>query len=243
MSITHVLAFDQAEHTGWCLKPVALDRFTSLRAIDHGVARVGRYDECAAVVRLALETAVDPAALLVMFEDHSTIPLTVGTRVDPSTGRKPRRGTAQILGLGAARGYWSALLDAARHPSARRDKVEPGVWRRPVLGTSSGTTEQLKARAVQVAGALLQCELGSHDQAEAVCIAEWAARDGVRAFEAEHEQRAKRRTGATTGTLELEGVSAADVARASLDMARESLARASSDYRKAPRRKPFGRRW
>lgn len=195
--ITHVLAFDQAEHTGWALKPVALDRFTSLSFVAHGLARVGRYEQCMEVVRLALRTAVDPASLLVMFEDHSTIPLTVGTRFDPRTGQKPRRGTAQILGLGSARGYWNALLDAAGHPAKMRDRVEPSVWRLPVLGTCKGERDALKRRAVDWASARIGRPLEHDDEAEAMCMAEWSTRAGVRAFEG---QRSK---GADPGQLEL----------------------------------------
>ena len=129
---------------------------------------------------------MDATRLLVVFEDHSGITLTKGTRLEG----KPTRNTAAILGMGAARGRWEEALDRAGHSEARRLHVLPKHWRARVLGLGpAARTEVCKAKALEWASGTLFKALTDHNEAEAVCIASWGGLDGVAAWEAKRTRR------------------------------------------------------
>jgi hypothetical protein len=159
----------------------------TLVAVAHGVVH-GRPNipERDRVVQLALSLVEgDPAALLVVYEDHSWMSLTRGTAdEDQETGvrKKPTRNTAGILGLGGAKERWEESLDRAGHPERNRICVQPRHWRRRVLGSAAGETEELKARAVQWASALCGTRIADHNEAEGIGLACWGAHDGVGVF-------------------------------------------------------------
>lgn len=180
-AITAVLGIDQAERSGWGIAQPAHGLAHTFLA--HGVAR--NHAERKAVVQRALECAGgDIRQLLVCFEDHSGMPIDRLTRHDRTTPRQsrfgaPERTTASILGQGAAKGRWEALLDDLGHPATLRDAVEPRVWRRRVLGTAKGTADQLKHLAATWATMRLGEPIFDADEAEGVCITAFAALDGV----------------------------------------------------------------
>jgi hypothetical protein len=150
--ITTCLGIDQGSRTGWAIGRVE----PKPAVVAHGVAT--NHVERRLAVERALAIAGDPRQLLVMFEDHSAMPLSRLTRHDRATARQgragaPERSTASILGQGAARGRWDELLDMLGHPERLRDEVEPRTWRARVLGTTRGDTEQLKALAMRWASA------------------------------------------------------------------------------------------
>jgi hypothetical protein len=179
--ITACLGLDQAARTGWGLG--ALRSGLSPTFVRHGVAKT--HVERKAVVELALAYAGgDPRQLLVMFEDHAGMPLSRLTRYDRHSRRQgragaPERSTASILGQGAARGRWEAVLDEASHPERLRDEVEPRTWRARVLGTTRGDTAQLKHLACTWATQRLCEAIEDADEAEGVCICAFAMYDGV----------------------------------------------------------------
>jgi hypothetical protein len=177
-AIAACLGLDQARRTGWGLSLPA-----ERRVVESGVAT--SHEERLTVLEQARALAGgDMRRVFVLFEDHSGIPLTRLTRADRATRRQgragaPERSTASILGLGAQRGRWEELLDMLGHPPSLRDDVEPRTWRARVLGTVGGTADYLKAVAGGWASAHLDREVTDLDEAEGVCIAAFAAQDGL----------------------------------------------------------------
>lgn len=86
------------------------------------------------------------------------------------------RTASTMVGLGAAREAWERAWRDAGGKAARIVRVEPGPWRRAVLGTSKHVAELEMRRA--------QIEIGTHahaigaDEAAAVCIGVWACKAG-----------------------------------------------------------------
>lgn len=137
--------------------------------------------------------------VLVMFEDHSGIPLTRLTRSDFTTQRKsgrmgaPERSTASILGQGASKGRWLELLDMLEHPKALRGSVKPHVWRNALGVRGTVGTEEAKRAACVLASGFVGFAVEDHDRAEGILIATYA---GVHGLLAEEARKAAARTGA-----------------------------------------------
>lgn len=169
------LGIDQASRSGW---GISVNR----QVVRSGVATT--HAERKAVLQLAAELAGGRMAdVLVMFEDHSAMPLGRLTHADRDTPRKgrqaaPQRNTATILGMGAARGRWEELLDQAGHPKALRDDVEPRVWRAK-LGIRGSDTDALKREACAWASRHMLRDITDIDEGDGVCIAAFAGIDGI----------------------------------------------------------------
>ena len=138
------VGIDQARRSGWGLAD-GRKLVASGVAIDHA-SRL-------AVLELArTRNGGTLRGVLVMFEDHSGIPLGRLTRDDKHTARKsgrfgaPERSTASILGQGAAHGRWLELLDMLEHPKAHRSSIKPHVWRNK-LGLKGVGTDEYKRKA------------------------------------------------------------------------------------------------
>lgn len=163
-----VLAIDQANSSGW-----SVVHAPTARVLAFGLAKTPA--ERAAAVAEGIRLAVD-APLRVLFEDHSRIPLGRGGSRDFGQNRATRD-TGTILGMGAARGRWEERFAMVGLPRAHYSlDVQPRVWRKAVLGTSSGGRDALKALAVRYASACVGRPLVSDDIAEAICMGVWGAR-------------------------------------------------------------------
>ncbi len=167
-----VLALDQAAHSGWAI-------YDGQRIASWGLATKASHRE--AVVLKARQIArTTERDLLVIYEDHAHIP----------AARK--RNTATILGMGDARGRWLEQLERFGHSKAWVTCVDPLTWRAKLIG-SFGGTDAIKARAVRRASQTVGQPIEDHNVAEAICIAEWAAWDGVAQFFAARERSRLRR--------------------------------------------------
>lgn len=192
-----VLGIDQARRSGW---GIANARGAVTQC---GVART--HAERRRVAELVREHAAgDMRRVLVLLEDHAGMPIGRLTRQDRQTARKgrsgaPERSTATLLGMGAARGRWEAVLDELGHPEALRDEVEPRVWRAK-LGIRGAGTDALKADACRWATAHLGQLVDDGDLAEGVCITAFGAWDGIARVEA------RRREARLKGLAKREGV-------------------------------------
>lgn len=174
------LGIDQAARSGWGIA-------SGRNVVRSGVATT--HAERKAVVELARELAGgDMKQVLVMFEDHSGMPLNRLTRDDKNTPRKgrqaaPQRNTATVLGMGAARGRWEAVLDDVGHPKTLRDDVEPRVWRAK-MGIRGTDTDALKREACAWATRHMMREVTDVDEGDGVCIAAFGGIDGIQRNEA-----------------------------------------------------------
>jgi hypothetical protein len=167
----YVLGIDQASRSGYGVHDFA-------KLVQHGVATSSmRRREVLRSLRAL--PAFDFERLLVVFEDHSTIPLSNRAQYD---GRAPTRNAATILGMGAARGRWEELLDILEHPKHLRISVEPREWRR-VLGTAVNlNTDAWKAQAKMWATAVCGTRIDDDNEAEGCVMATWGAFDGLRVW-------------------------------------------------------------
>jgi hypothetical protein len=183
------LGIDQAARSGW---GIGVER----QVVHSGVAST--HAERKAVVGLARDlVGGDMRQLLVMFECHSRMPIGRLTRADRNTPRQgrqgaPERNTATILGMGAARGRWEAVLDELGHPKSLRDEVEPRVWRAK-LGIAGRDTEALKQAACRWASAHCGRVITDIDEGDGSCITAFASIDGIARNEA---RKAAQRTDA-----------------------------------------------
>lgn len=159
------LGIDQANRSGWSVIG-EVDRL-----VTHGLATT-----CAKRF-LAIEFASGYARaarlpLVAVLEDHSKVPLSAGTRHAQDRRGPVSRGTAQVLGMGDARGRWCELLDLH---GIRYTTVAPKVWRRAVLGHKRVVkTDDAKRDAVVWVERMHRVQV-SHDEAEAIAIAHWGA--------------------------------------------------------------------
>lgn len=188
---THVLGIDQARASGWSLVPLGLGL---QRPHSYGLAV--RHPARVQALQVALSAVQDIAKLLVVFEDHSKISLTYGNNRGPGGKHcAPKRNTAGILGLGAARGRWDELLDELGHPEKLRISVPMDDWRMRVLGCSNKPgSEELKERAKRWAMAHTQDGICDDNVAEAICIAAWGTLDGLSVLQhGRKEERVKAR--------------------------------------------------
>lgn len=128
--------------------------------------------------------------VLVMFEDHSGIPLQRLTRSDFTTQRQsgrlgaPERSTASILGQGASKGRWLELLDMLEQPKALRGSVKPHVWRNALGVRGTVGTDAAKRAACVLASGFVGFVVDDHDHAEGILIATYAGVHGLLADEA-----------------------------------------------------------
>lgn len=197
----YVLGIDQASDSGWALVPIADDRVTLLRPAACGLARSAADRQH--VLRQALTHCGGVVeSLLVVLEDHSKMPLSRGTKHDKrrhalsaltGEGAQVTRGTAQLLGMGDARGRWREQLDLLGHPERLRLMVEPRAWRARIYG-AAGDTDLLKSKALTWASARIGRVLDDHNIAEGICLASWGAIDGIAALEAKRSAAANKRT-------------------------------------------------
>jgi hypothetical protein len=185
------IGIDQAGRSGW---GIAHGR----SVVAHGVASTWR--ERLAVLEAARDLNGGTfKGVLVMFEDHSGMPLGRLTRDDHTTQRRgragaPERSTASILGQGSNKGRWLEQLDMLGHPQAARDKVKPHVWRGKLGISSRGGGDAAKRDACRIASAAVGMAITDHDEAEGIAITMFAALDGVMRFELRKaEARAARR--------------------------------------------------
>ena len=84
-------------------------------------------------------------------------------------------GVAQMLGLGSQRGRWLEALELAGVPESSIVGVYPQTWRTTLAPLARRTGEEAKRSALLVAKAIAKRPLASTDEAEAICIAKWAA--------------------------------------------------------------------
>lgn len=185
-----ILAVDQASASGWAI-------YDGAKIAAWGLAK--KASDRQAVIDNALLIAREAGLrLLVVMEDHSKIPLEVGTKHDRKRGgpRPIRRNTGTIIGIGDARGRWLEQLELAGHPEAWVMFVEPSDWRQKTIGNYGGS-DAIKKRAVDRAGNTLGVTVPNHNTAEAVVMLEWSTLDGRARFDAAREAaRAVRRKAA-----------------------------------------------
>lgn len=119
------------------------------------------------------------ATLAVVMEDHSGIPASAGV------------GTPQLLGMGGARDRWRENLAHMGHPESMLFFVDMPTWRGAVLGPrfARARKEIVKAEAVRWARARTRREDVEDDEAEALAILEWAARNIPQRLAAQRLQR------------------------------------------------------
>lgn len=160
-----ILAIDQAAVSGWAI-------WAQGKLMQSGYTKT--IPQQAPVVADALElAALQSLPLVVVFEDHSDIPLQARTRQDQfRRGETPERNTATILGMGAARGRWETTLALAGVPRRRWLKVPSKTWRH--LQGITGDGNECKRIAKQLAARHAGRHIGDHNQAEAICIGWWA---------------------------------------------------------------------
>lgn len=187
-----VIGIDQGARSGW---GIAHGR----SVVAHGVATTWRHRLAVLEQARALNGGT-LRGVLVMFEDHSGIPLGRLTRDDHTTQRRgrsgaPERSTASILGQGSNKGRWLERLDELGHPQAARDRVKPHVWRAK-LGITGRGTDRLKLEACRFATAAVGEEITDHDQADGIGLTLFAALDGVMRFELRKAEARNARRGA-----------------------------------------------
>ena len=175
-----VLGLDQARTSGWAL---AMERG---RVVHHGIARKAR--QRTEVIQLALSmVGNDPRRVFVMFEQHDHMPVDRLGRNDFTTKRTSdrfvERGPKQLHGMGKQYGRWEEQLELFGVPESMRDEVQPIVWRRAIHGVTSGP--DVKAAAVRWALNELREPLQTDDEAEAICIATFAALSGIAKLDGE----------------------------------------------------------
>jgi hypothetical protein len=118
-----------------------------------------------------------------MFEQHDHMPMDRLGRNDFTTKRSGarafavERGPKQIHGMGKQYGRWEEQLDLFGVPESMRDEVQPNVWRRAIHGVTSG--DKIKQAAVDWAKRELREPMQTDDEAEAICIATFAALSGL----------------------------------------------------------------
>jgi hypothetical protein len=158
---------DTAANSGWSIT-------VHSALVDVGEVKVKRFDDVVAICRRALELAADNDCECVLVLEK------------PPAFVYRRRGASVMLGLGAARKVWELAWKQAGGIAARIVRVEPGVWRKAVLGKARrGKNDPKneialleKVRAVQLLQeAGLKTEQGP-DAYVAVCLSFYAARAG-----------------------------------------------------------------
>jgi hypothetical protein len=189
------LGVDQARHSGWAIA-------NGRHALHWGAATTHAHRRAA--VELAISVAGGAKHLLVMFEDHTKMPIGRGTRDDKDTRRDgPNfvvRSTASIIGQGKAYGRWLEVLDMLGVPHVHVDDVEPRVWRAKV-GVRGKGTDELKREALKVASGYAGAPIVDDDVAEAVCLAVFGSIDGTARNEKRlREARAERKGEAQLST-------------------------------------------
>ena len=184
---TVVLGVDQAACSGAAIHAGG-------RVVASGVTRNAR--ERREAVTLALGLAGDPRGLLVVLEDHGKMPLTRLAQFSAETGEPPSRNADVIVGMGDARGRWREQLELAGVPLNHFLLVEPRTWRQAVFGRGAHAlgTDAAKALALQWASQVRGERVADDNEAEAIAIATWGARNGVLVYQGRlHEARMRAR--------------------------------------------------
>lgn len=187
------IGIDQGRRSGW---GIAEGR----TVFAHGVATT--HAERLAVLELARTRNMGTLrGVIVMFEDHSGIPLGRLTRYDHTTERRgragaPERSTASILGQGASKGRWLELLDMLEHPKTMRDHIKPHVWRGKLGISNKLGSAKAKAEALAFASAAVGETITDDDQAEGIGLTLVAAIDGRMRFELRKAEARKKARGA-----------------------------------------------
>lgn len=124
------------------------------------------------VVRFAVRKArSEGVPLVAVFEDHSGVPLSAGTKYKMNRGKdRPDRNTRVVLGMGDARGRFREQVELH---GIRHTMVQPSIFRPKVLGISKYTpTEAAKREACDWARRKFGVNQG-HDVGEATAIMWW----------------------------------------------------------------------
>ena len=171
-----VLGLDTGVHGGWSIHAGAVEL--------SGVARSAK-DRQTVVATAVRKAEANQVPLLVVFEDHSKMPLKRKTRGDRRHRGAPERSTASVLGMGGARDRWHEQLDLVEHPMSWRMKVEPKRWRQRF--GFRGNTDSLKRQACTWASNETRRTITDHNEAEAICLSCWGAIDGLTEHEAKRE--------------------------------------------------------
>jgi hypothetical protein len=171
---------DQGARSGWAIGD------SSTGTIGAWGVATKHADRIAVLQRAAFANGGTLRGVVVMFEDHSKMPLgrlgrgDHNPNVDRGKGRfgAPQRSTESILGQGAAKGRWLELLDMLGHPVAGRMKVEPRTWRAR-LGIVAKGSEALKLEARRYAAKMMGLTeaFDDDDLAEGVCLCMYAILD------------------------------------------------------------------
>ena len=155
-----VLAIDQAAVSGWA---VCSARASVCKVEMSGVAKTAFERRDAVDKALCLATKVK-SDLEVVMEDHSGFGFSRGNMSVKS-----------LLGMGSARGRWLEVLDL--YAWVQPSYVAPSKWRQSVLGLGQRVKGAVAKKAAQdYVHAAIGRKVGP-DEAEAICIALWGARE------------------------------------------------------------------
>jgi hypothetical protein len=159
-----ILCVDQAAVSGWCI--VVPSVTSQLAIVDHGTATTFAARRTVLTQLLEHMTArrLTRSDLRMVLEDHSKVP-TFAAR-----GRRNHSGV--FIGMGKAYGRWEEQALFAGLPGSHVHSVAPATWRGAMLGSSRGGDV---ARAAAVTHARSFVGNVGEDEAEAVCMALWAA--------------------------------------------------------------------
>jgi hypothetical protein len=179
----HVLAFDQAARTGWCVHD-------GRRPVLHGVAAT-TLDAQRVLDQVAALPGWSWQRVLVAFEDHREI----NKRQRWSPDGKPERNPVTVaIGLGDARGGWRVLLDLRGQPASQRILVHPTDWHQVLRGLRFGAGDDWKSAAMRFAATVSNAPLTDDNEADAIVIATDAVARGLHAWATERlADRAKDR--------------------------------------------------
>lgn len=188
----YVLGIDQAASSGWAVADPLGGRILRSGVV-HGVGtHKGTHDMVAMLEQLRALPAFDWSRVLVVFEDHGTIAGDYRQRFDPATGERPDRNPRVPLGLGHARGEWSALLNLRGHPTSQRLLASPTEWRVVYKGLRMPGDDP-KATAMRWASAMTGRRVDHPDEADAMGLAVWGSVTGLHRFA---EDRLRKRAAA-----------------------------------------------
>jgi hypothetical protein len=169
----YVLAVDQAKRSGYAAVELELGR----KLVLHGWAETSAQRQRALKTMRTLP-GFDWSRVLVVFEDHSTIPLEF-TRGQGAGAKKTVMAKRSILSLGASLGRWDELLNILEQPETQRIRVEPREWRRVLSTGCNLNTSAWKAQAKLWATGACGARIEDDNEAEACAMATWGAFDGL----------------------------------------------------------------
>lgn len=150
-----ILAIDPGARGGWAIGIEG-------RRIASGVAASAEQRTSAIALAVRLQTEVQPARFLVVAAEKWQ--------------RGGWRSFESIVGTGAAWGRWAEQLELIAFPATRIVRVVPKTWRAPTIGQVKGGREMQKRAATWRARGVFKLTAVEPDEAEALCIMEWASR-------------------------------------------------------------------